>query len=517
MRNSLLAQGLCVVLAVLTYAFTTGISLGQSRRVADLTALIERHANWDPGNFILSKLETNRIVMVGDAQFGDPLYSRVIVSSLNDWITQWAQTSSQKKAGRLPSKIFLVLQRDSVVVNGLRQYFKSGDPIETIEPFSFIGNSFTTGTLEFFNDLRLIRERVDSLNEHRPAKDQIFFGVVVPEEVIAPAIWTTAKRDSFYVHGADEYVSSRIEELLQKSPDAKALVYYGQVHLYTEKMEKFEGKPQSMGYYLAHYLKKDFGTNGGVYTCEQIDVNALPRARLARGVVEMGKTFAIDGSVFTGAAVGPNAYIPWLDGAIFYFTPPRNTRPLSMLYSERLVNYVLNNIESFRDMSEEYNRWVMMSWLYYLSSAAAVPFHVINYNDSTAVDSVITAWREWGRSTRIDVVGGITSLEYFKKYVDMIRNSDARQSMEYERHLASLVGFRDWFPMGTSPEVRADSMWTHIQRYRKSVIIENLVDLLWVASKSEKEKAMAVLAKETGVNFKSADEWISWLESVQAK
>lgn len=516
MRNSLLTQGLRVILVVVIYAFSTGASLAQSRRVADLTALIERHADWDPGDFILNKLETNRIVVVGDAEHGDPLYSRVLVNSLNEWITRWAQTGPQTDAGRLPSKVFLVLEMDSVQADGLREYFKTGDPIHTIQPFSFIGNQFTTGVLKFFDDLRLIRHRVDSLNERRPSKDRIFFDVVGPEEIIDPASWTPAKRDSLFVHVRDEYSSSRIEELLDESPDAKALVYYGQMHLYTERMEKSKGKPESMGYYVAHYLKEHFGSNGGVYTVEQIDADAIP-TRLDKAISRIGKTFATDGSVFSGAAVDPNAYIPWLDGAIFYFTPPRDARHLSMLYSEKLVDYILNNIDSFRDVSEEYNRWVVGSWLNYLSNVAAVPFHGINYGDSTAVDSAITAWKKWRRSTKLDVVGEIASLDYFKKCIDLIRNAGIPESMEYEQRLASLVGFRVWFPMGTSPQVQADSMWSHIQRYRNSVITENLVDLLWVASKLEKEKAMFVLAKETGMSFKTAEEWTSWWETRQAK
>ncbi len=516
MKNSSLTKWIRATIVVLVCAFSSVNSFGQSQRVADLTALIKQHADWNPGNFILDKLETNRIVMVGIERYGDPMYSRVIVNALNDWVTQWAQNGPQEKAGKLPSKLFLILEMDSVQADGVKQYFRTGDPVQTITPFSFIGDQFTTGKFEFYDDLRLIRQRVDSLNEHRPSNDQILFDIVGPEEIIAPATWTTAKRDSLYVHGRDEYSSSRIEKLLGESPTAKALVFYGQQHLYTEGMEKFQGKPQSMGYYLAHYLVQYFGSKGGVYTCEQIDVNA-DRARMDESIKAIGKTFAIDCSVFDGAAVGTNAYIPWLDGAIFYFVPPRYTRQLSMLYSQRLVDYVLKNIDSYRNVSEEYNRWVVLSWIYYLSNAAGVPFQGIDYRNQVVIDSAVAAWKEWGRSTKLDIVGEITSLEYFKKYVDMMKSSDPRASMEYEQHLSTLVGFRDWFPMGTSPQVRADSMWAHIQRYRKSVITENLVYLLWVATKSEKEKAMAVLEKETGMNFKTAGEWTKWWESQKAK
>ena len=47
----------------------------QTERRNDLTALIKQHAVWDPAEFILDKLKTNRIVMIADAGHGDPLYT----------------------------------------------------------------------------------------------------------------------------------------------------------------------------------------------------------------------------------------------------------------------------------------------------------------------------------------------------------------------------------------------------------------------------------------------------------
>lgn len=505
-----------LLVAVLLCIFPVRSLFAQSEQVADLTTLIKAHATWDPGEFILSKLKTNRIVMVADAEHGDPLYSRVVINSLNDWISEWAQLGTEKKPEGLPSKMFLVLEMDSAQARGLRQYFENGNPVETLEPMSFVGYQFTTGTLQFFSDLRAFNHRVDTFNEGRPVGAQIAFDIVGPEKYLDPSDWTPVKRDSLFVYGRDEHSSSKIKDLLEKAPDAKALIYYGGAHLQAEKVRKLEGKPQSMGYFLGHYLKRDFASNGGVYACEQIDAEAIP-TRLDRAISEIGKTFAIDGSVFRGVAVGQSAYIPWEDGAIFYFAPPRNTRHLSMLYSETLVDYVLKNIDSYRNVSEEFNREVLGSWLYYLSNVAVVPSHGFDYRDSAAVDSAIEAWKQWRRSINLDMVGDIASLEYFKRHIDLIRNTTDPESMQYERGLASLVGFRVWFPMGTSPQVRADSLWSYILKYRSSIVVENLVDLLWVASKPEKEKAISVLTKETGMNFKTVEEWTTWWEAQQAK
>ena len=505
-----------LLFAVLVLTGGTDSSLAQSQRVADMTALIKQHAVWSPGEFILGKIKANRIVMVADAGHGDPLYSRTVINSVNDWISEWAQAGSNKSPEGLPSKLFLVLEMDSLQASGLRQYFGNGDPLQTLIPFSFVGYQFTTGVLEFYDGLRLIRHRVDAFNENRPSGAQIFFDIVGPEKLIDPSEWTPAKRDSFFVYGRDEYSSSRIKDLLGKTPDAKALIYYGGAHLAPGKTQKLEGKPQSMGYYMAHYLKQDFDTSGGVYICEQFDAQGDSRY-FDTGVLEIGKTFAIDGSVFRGAAVDPNAYVPWQGGAIFHFELPRKTRRISMLYSENLVDYVLKNVDFYRNVSIEYSRWVLESWLFYLSSVAVVPSARLNYSDSAVVDSVIGAWKRWRKSTSLDMVGGIASLEYFKKYVDLMRKTADPESIQNEKLLSALVGFRVWFPTGTSQQVHADSMWSYINKYRRSIVVTNLVDLLWIASKSETEKAISILTKETGMNFKTPEEWTSWWETQEVK
>lgn len=515
MKNILISAARLTALALLICYFSAGSGYAQPKRQADLTALIREHANWNPGQFILEKLETNRIVMVGISKYGDPLYSRVVVNALNDWVSAWERPG--RKPAMLPSKMFLFLEMDSVQASGLKQYFATGDPLLTIVPFDFTSYNYTTGMFEFYYQLRLIKQRVDAFNEHRIVKNQILFDVAGPEQVIDQAVWTPAWRDSFFVYRRDKYSSSRIERLLTASPGAKALVYYGQGHLATEEMEKSADKVSAPGYYLAHYLEQDFGSKGGVYTCEQLDVDAMP-GRFDRGLTAVGKMFAIDDSVFTGVPVGLNQYLPWMDGAIFYFTPSRHTRGLPTLYSENLIDYIMENIDSYRNMSREYNSWVIGAYLNYLSGAAGEPFRGINYNDQSAVDSAIAAWKKWGTSTKLDFVGDITSLRFFEKYIDVMRNSKYIGTIPYERMMLSKqVGFYVHFPMGTPAREIEDGTWSQIVKYRKPIVIENLVDLLWVASPSEKKEAVAFLKKETGKDFTTAQGWSSWWEAQEEK
>ncbi len=491
--------------------FGEGVS-AQTERRDDLTALIRQHAAWDPAEFILDKLKTNRIVMIADGGHGDPLYYRAVIHSLNAWVSQHEESANVKD---LPSKLFLFLEFDSTRAGGLKRYFRNGDPIEMMEPINFWGDQFTTGTLEFYDDLRTLQHRIDAYNNGRTGDAQISFDIIGPEKVIDLSNWTTEKRDRFFLSERDEYSSRRIIDLLNAAPEAKALVFYGGVHLQRENVLKQAGSQKSMGHYLAHYLSESFSAQGGVYTCGQID--AAKSSWLDEAVVKVGTTFAVDHSIFTGVPIEGNSSFPPYDGSIYYFVPPRNARHITNVCSENLVDYILDHIDLYTDSTKEFYRGTLETWLYYLSTVAAVDWHPVDHGNAHAIDSTIKAWKEWRKSASLDVVEDLSTLGYFKRCVDHIRTINQKQSTWHQIQLEKLVGFKVWFGDGASPQLRADNIWTYINKYRKPIVVDNLIQLLWVGSKSENEKAVAILKKETGMDFNTAKQWSSWWETQQSK
>ena len=96
-----------------------------------------------------------------------------------------------------------------------------------------------------------------------------------------------------------------------------------------------------------------------------------------------------------------------------------------------------------------------------------------------------------------------------------MRIADEKLSTTYQRQLARILGFKVWFQNDASPQERADSIWSCILRYRKTIIIENLINLLWIGSPNEIQDTLVVLENETGQLFKTAKEWTSWWEAKQ--
>jgi hypothetical protein len=318
-------------------------------------------------------------------------------------------------------------------------------------------------------------------------------------------------RDSFFVYERDEFSSSKIKDLLDRAPEAKALIYYGEAHLQRENAPKPTDKGQLLGYYLGHYLSETFSSTGGIYTCGQFDVSVSPWFDCA--VTKIGKTFAIDHSIFSGVAIGIDAKFPIEDGAIYYFTQPHQLRPILMLFSERIVDYILSHIDTYKNGTNVFTRGILSTWLYYLSNINATISQPLDYKNEFAVDSTVKAWKQWRRDTKLDIVGDLSSLQYFKRSVDRIRTTNDPQSTRYQMQLAQLIGFKVWFQSGASSQIRADSIWSFIEKYHKAIIIENLINLLWIGSDSEIQKSLDFLKKETGQKFNNPKEWTSWWRS----
>ena len=498
--------------AIAAFALFRGVASAQSERRNDLTALIRQHAVWNPADFILGKLKSNRIVMLVDGGHGDPLYYRAVINSLNAWVSEHEEGANIKE---LPSKLFLFLEIDSARASALKRYSHTMNPVETIDPINFWGDQFTTGTIEFYNDLGTLQHRIDTYNSSRNSDAQISFDIIGPEKEIEFSDWTTEKRDRFLVYERDEYSSKRMTELLNAAPDAKALVFYSGARLLRGNVPKQSGSQKAMGRSLAQYLSESFGSQGGVYVCGQVD--AVRSTWLDETILKIGATFAVDHSIFMGIPIEGNASFQPYDGSIYYFVQPRNARHTTNVCSENLVNYILDHIDVYADRTKDLYKGNLDIWLYYLSTVAVVDWHPVDHNNAHAIDSTIKAWKAWRKSAALDLVEDLSTLRYFKRCVDLIRTINQKQSTWHQIQLEKLVGFKVWFGDGASPQVRADSIWMYINRYRKPIVVDNLIQLLWVASKSESEKAVAVLKRETRMDFNTPKEWTSWWETQQPK
>lgn len=481
----------------------------QALRTDDLLTLIRDSTSHDYCSFALDKLCSHRIVMLADQGHGVALYYQTVIQILNHWVTACEGEGQIIIREDLPRSLFLALEDDSLHVAAVKKYFATGNLMDVVDPEFFMGYQFTTASLRFYADLRSLWLRIDSLNRGRSKDRLIHFDLIGPEKHIDLSDWSVERRERFFTYERDEYSSSKLIQLLDAQPAAKLLIFYGSAHLLFGEQQKPPEKPIGKGYYLAHYLEERFRNKGGVYRCGQI---AIPVSRwLDPAFEKVTHPFALDHSCWESVSIDPSASFPQFDGGIYHVAQPVQSKHISKILSENLIDLILKKIQTYNTFNNEFGRTFLKLWFVYLSNFTDKDYSPVNPGDSSAVVQAINELKQWRQSTKFNVVQQIDDLTIWKRSIVRIASSKDPQATRYQMFLSTFVGFKVWHQYGASPQVRADATSKAIERYRTSITTENLIGSLWLGTTAEKEQALSILWRETGQRFSKPEDWEQWL------
>jgi len=503
----------CIEGTALLIVILGSMTLSQMQREGDILTIIKEKANFSYPDFVLEKIKSNRIVMLADEGHGSGLYMQTLIDVLHNWVNMYEAAYSKGEIRGIPRRLFLVIEQDSIFDQQLRKYFISGDLSNVINPKGFWNYQFSNATLEFLTDLRLLRLHIDSLNSERLKNAPLQFDILCPEKTLNDPNWTVEKRDKYFTYERDEYSSAKVIKLLEDQRDAHALIFYGSAHLFLGEQPKPPEKPIGKGYYLAHYLQKQFREQGGLYICDQI---SIPQTQwLDNAIKKIDRSFAIDDSCWQDIPITLQKGFPNFDGAIFLTSAPDPSWHMSRFLSETMIDLILQHIDKCTNTKNEFQRSNLYSWFQYLSTFTDKDYSSLNVDDSLAIAIAIKEIKQWRQSNKIDVVSDIVDLSIWKRLVDRIRNNPDPKSTWYQMILGDYIGFVVWYQNGASPQVRSNAVWKYIERYKKYIIIDNLISVLWIGTVKEKEKALVVLKQESGQNFQTPKDWAHWF--LQAK
>lgn len=470
--------------------------------------IIEQFCNYNTNQFILDRLNDNRIVMLADHGHTEYLYRRVV----RDFLSYWCECI-EKGTSPAPKKLFLILEMDSLEATRIRESFDNFDAETCLSDSWVTDNVCIAGGFQFrFHDLRHLAQRIGVYNAGCASSDSIYFEVFGPEKPVDPDNWSYHIRDSFFVYGRDEYSSGRIIDLLERYPDYKALVFYGSGHLNRSKTFKTSENVNDFGYYMAHYLMNRFSGDGGVYTIYQ----GYPSRIDVKGVgflTSTGRTYAVDFSCLDTGTSAVDTIVENLtdayDGGIIYFETPEPEIPLGQVWSRTLVDFIVSRLSAsehsendraarFRRSAEMYLRTVSGEKCEFEPGAR-------RWEGYTAQQ-----WRDWYERTQLDIVEDIHTLALWNRLIDRMATPNYRFTNWYEGIIARSLGMRPAYDtLKTAPE-RARVYRDYIQVYKNEIVTENLINLLLVGTDDEIDKAVPILKSLTGQNFETASEWADW-------
>jgi hypothetical protein len=491
--------GVVALIAILTSACGRRLSYEQ------LEALVTRCCDTDANHFLLDKLTTHRIVMLTDQGHGYPMYLQRVISFLNFWIDTLERSDPVNTP--VPSDLVLILETDSLNLTRRLQQVAMGCELDSMRVEELTAN-ITVERQEFSSDLVELLDRIAMCNEKRVTLRPIQFRIAGAESVFTDvANWSHDKRGDYFVHRRDEQISERIVKLLDNDPAAKALVFYGAGHFSRDKVTKKADQSSSEGYFLNHYLTAKYGREG-VYAIDQIAVN---RANSTPFPCAYRLTYALDYDSLPRRDLPTSLCIGSMDGAIVDYGKFILPTPISHVSSQRLVDLIVPQLHRISDTRNDFYLDTWGAMLRYLHAISAAPFlSKENLRDPAVISRLEETWTAWRDTVHLQVVKDIDSLVFYKRLVDLMKNSQRPFTSWYETEISTCAGFVPYYDTLATAEQRAADIWQYLQDNRHDIVVGNMVSLLWVGTSDERSEALQVLKRETGKDFETAKEWTVW-------
>src|SRR4030095_5435493 len=438
----------------------------------------------NPEKKVAELLFQKRVVMVADYghQNSAPRYS--LLKMLNEWF-EIAKTSKGNHS------ITLILERDSNNVNDLNYFLNTGD-IDSIYSAAFLYG--TLEEIDFYNNLRKFKQKLDSIENKR-----ITFHLKGFEQVLDDNFYRLSEKegDLWFVSARDSVTASGIINYMNSNPDDNILIFYGGDHLQNGLLEK-TGTPtlkysERLGYYLAYYLKKEYGDKQ-VLTIGQAIADsthflytALEQYKRTNILLE-SKLLPTDGWWEKLDSKNFDMYI--LRHDIFIIHPHRN----NLVFSRKCIEHAIQRLNELENIGVEFetSKRIYVEILEKLFIMTGTKFE--NGND-------LKLWYE---------NNNFLGLKRFRKkeFADQIFNY-------YYSNIGNRRAMRMLNEYGLGPGVfdkPIDS--TKFDRYDEKGILwqayHNAESVFWVGYPDEKEEAKKILIQYSGQNFDKPEQYLEW-------
>lgn len=479
---------------------------GKVQNEQDIQRLIKHNSTHNVNQFIMEKLEENRIVMLADGGHGESLYLQRLISFLDYWLYQIIQREDNKQ--NIPRDIILIIETDSISINRIKRFGVSGNIVDVFTLGFLSSDKFTTADIEFYFDLGCLTKRIEEYNLSVVKAQKIGFELFGPEKPIDLENWSFQKRDRFSLFERDEYSSDQIIRHLDEHPEAKALIFYGAAHLNKVKTLKHAGDKEVTGFYLAHYLSENIG-DVGIYTINQI----RPRAWKHYPHISAGPefTYAFDNVFLRNSILNRDNVYDFTDATLTIIEPQEASRALRWVVSEQMVDLIMKNIRKRMNIENDFYRYSLAAAIQYLLMVSGNEYEIFSQDDQHHAEMLVKQWEAWYDSASIDIVGDIESMNLWRRLLDLMAQSKGKYTGWYEVSIARTISMKPFRDSTISSAMLSEYYEDLLQEKRKQIVLVNLIHLLWVGTDEEKEKAVDILKDETGEGYTTAKQWMVWL------
>jgi hypothetical protein len=209
----------------------------------------ERSIYEDPDKKIAELIFEKKIVMLADMGHHTIRSYYTLLNVLNMW-REAAKLDGNNKS------LLLVMETDSVDAKVMSDFIANPN---TDSLFYNFYDSWYLDDIEFLLRLREFKLSLDSIKE-----PLLKFELRGFEQVLNDDFYKIPEKegDLWFINTRDSITAMNLTNYIRQNPEQNILIFYGGAHLQkglVEKPMKNLTVREKMGYYLVHYLKKEFG------------------------------------------------------------------------------------------------------------------------------------------------------------------------------------------------------------------------------------------------------------------
>ena len=466
---------------------------------------------------LVRELNKSRVVMFGDSQPGHITNSRCVTSLLEYWLNRLQQNPSDTT---LPHKIALALelgQKGGMILN---DYLRTGDryPLmrflideqATFGSDTYLTRQLSVDYLQFCDRLRLIKARIDSLNQ-QDSSLSISLEILGPEPEPPSGyrdMRSNARQyfDTMKSHWdadtRDRETSSRLTQYLTQHPNDKMLVFSWGIHMWRDSND---------GYFLARDLDSLLGRS----TISVFQTSRNRRNPISGPQIEEYRHDRATADFLVRKPLSPPYRFP------FFLVKSQNTL-------RALVDLAEQHSASPDTLEIDLSRKMLSHALELLrrSSLALDPIHNQQIASLQAAVNAATRKAIMASQTfadirrlisRFDAVKDVLEIDsvmttftpssdYFNTLTTMLDNlaGDSSSSPEVVRW-----GITEYKSVDTITATWART-WKERKSERRTYM---LLQILWLGTTGEVASAMNALRRETGLDFASPSQWEVWWQA----
>ena len=478
-------------------------SYGQTEAGASRSEMIQTEYSIKELNpFILKELNRRKIVMLSDSYHGHGFFLTKVTRFLNYWLDQTAE----QKQTEIPQKLVLFLEGTDENIGSVNAFIDTGD-LDSFFRYYIVydshakSNLFTLDFCLFLHRLRNLKERIGQINRTHDLNLELEVAGAEsdPPYTLNDMVHLSRndfleKKLNYFVYERDRLCSLKIQDYLDTHPGAKAIVFYGSLHMIREKVDKNQEKrivkKEMPGYYLAHYLDSLYARenicvfyNNPVFNFEYEKIIELKGNDLQPDYVVLIKPY-------------PNHPLSFLFG--------RSRTYLAALHTLLSQYRDKNSAEGqliFRNLALQWGEIMMHT----CQSRRIQPSGDIKQLAENLIENADTLLQTYDVSEVLDHCEDLTNRFMPNDYFDseLVKMLSNIPSMEID-FMGSGVIENGQLSRETAEKVR---------NHKEDISVYLAIHQLSVADENECKIIMAYLNSKLNLGFQTREEWVDWWQN----